>query len=112
MMDVWNSEDKRGTFPAVKRPTVLVIAPHTGDEVLGCGVAIQKHVAEGSRVVVIFMSSGRAYGNPHSAEADMQQRDAVEQCCEALGVSEVCSVQPLVSGSICTTARSGWKSGR
>ena len=35
---------------------VLVIAAHPDDEVLGCGVAIQKHIALGDTVYVMFMS--------------------------------------------------------
>lgn len=37
---------------------VLVIAPHTDDEVLGAGGAIQRHLAAGARVVVVFLTNG------------------------------------------------------
>jgi LmbE family N-acetylglucosaminyl deacetylase len=37
---------------------VLVIAPHTDDEVLGAGGAIQRHLAAGARVVVVILTNG------------------------------------------------------
>jgi LmbE family N-acetylglucosaminyl deacetylase len=35
--------------------TVLIIVPHCDDEVLGCGGAIQNHIAKGDRVSVCFV---------------------------------------------------------
>lgn len=40
-----------------ERNRILVIAPHADDEVLGCGGAIQRHVAEGDRVSVLIVSN-------------------------------------------------------
>ncbi|MCR4403761.1 MAG: PIG-L family deacetylase [Candidatus Acetothermia bacterium] len=37
---------------------ILVIAPHTDDEVLGTGGAIQRHLAHGARVVVVILTNG------------------------------------------------------
>ncbi len=37
---------------------VLVIAPHTDDEVLGAGGAIQHHLSQGARVVVVILTNG------------------------------------------------------
>lgn len=37
---------------------ILVVAAHADDEVLGCGGAIARHVAEGDHVHVVFMADG------------------------------------------------------
>jgi Uncharacterized proteins, LmbE homologs len=37
--------------------SVLVVAPHADDEVLGCGATIRKHVLEGDDVYVIVMTN-------------------------------------------------------
>ncbi len=38
--------------------TILVVAAHPDDEVLGCGGTILRHAAEGERVAVSFMAQG------------------------------------------------------
>lgn len=38
--------------------TVLVIAAHPDDEVLGCGGTIAKHVSQGDKVHLLFMADG------------------------------------------------------
>ena len=38
--------------------SILVIAAHPDDEVLGCGGTIARHVAEGDAVYVLFMTDG------------------------------------------------------
>ena len=41
----------------IKSNTVVVIAPHADDEVLGCGATIARHVSEGDKVVVAIMTN-------------------------------------------------------
>jgi len=38
---------------------VLVIAPHSDDEVIGCGGVIARHVRSGSTVHIVYMTDGR-----------------------------------------------------
>jgi len=38
--------------------SILIVAAHADDEVLGCGGTIARHVAEGDRVHVVFMADG------------------------------------------------------
>ena len=37
---------------------VVVLAPHMDDEIIGCGGVLCKHIANGDRVCVIYMSDG------------------------------------------------------
>ena len=49
---------------------VFVIAAHPDDEVLGCGGTLLKHVYEGDKVYILFVSEGVSgrYKNIHNAE--------------------------------------------
>jgi N-acetylglucosamine malate deacetylase 1 len=42
--------------PMKRKNTVLVIAPHMDDEVLGCGGTICRHLAQGDSVTVVFVA--------------------------------------------------------
>jgi len=46
--------------PPGRRDTVLIVAPHPDDEVLGCGGLIQQALANGARVHVALMTNGDA----------------------------------------------------
>jgi LmbE family N-acetylglucosaminyl deacetylase len=53
--------------------TVVVLAPHMDDEVIGCGGTLAHHVSCGADVTVIFLTDGRQGGTSaslHGAEAD------------------------------------------
>jgi len=55
----------------MKNNTILVVAAHPDDEVLGCGGAMAKHLDEGDQVFVLYMSSGvGARDGVEGAEAD------------------------------------------
>ena len=38
--------------------TILIVAAHADDEVLGCGGTIARHTAEGDVVHAVFMTDG------------------------------------------------------
>jgi len=68
--------------------TVLVVATHPDDEVLGCGGSIARHVAEGDVVHVLFMSDG-VYSRGECHLDELHQRN--QACDEAqciLGVTD------------------------
>lgn len=54
--------------------TVLVIAAHTDDEVLGCGGTIAKHVAHGDPVYAVFLADG-VTSRPGASETKQATRD-------------------------------------
>lgn len=58
---------------------VLVLAPHPDDEVLGVGGTLLKHAAEGSRIRLVFVSSGeRGKETPVKPDAALGQIRAKE----------------------------------
>ncbi len=73
--------------------TVLVIAAHPDDEVLGCGGAIARHTALGDQVHVLFMADGET--SRHVSDADVlvdvsesKRREAAQGALNVLGVGE------------------------
>src|SRR5208283_1519588 len=42
--------------------SVLVLAPHMDDEVIGCGGTLAKHAARGASITVAFLTDGAAGG--------------------------------------------------
>lgn len=69
--------------------TILILAAHPDDEVLGCGGVVQKYVQQGDKVVVGIVTNGSTSQYP-SDEAKYKAK--IEECKKAnelLGVSEV-----------------------
>ena len=69
--------------------TVLVVAPHPDDEVLGCGGSICVHVADGRRVAVAYLTFGENGSPVHPPEVMGPIREAeAREAMRVLGVSE------------------------
>lgn len=65
--------------------SVLVVAAHADDEVLGCGATIKKYVDNGDQVTIIFMTDG--VGSRSVESIDGSKRNlAKEQALQVLGV--------------------------
>lgn len=58
--------------------SVLVLAPHMDDEVIGCGGALRRHVLAGARVVVAFLTDGAAQGQELAEVRKAESRRAAE----------------------------------
>lgn len=67
--------------------TVLVVAAHPDDEVLGCGGTIARHVAEADTVHVIFMADGVGSRNGGVQETLAKREAATEEALAILGIS-------------------------
>ena len=78
---------------------ILIFAPHPDDETLACGGTIQKAIAQGKTVKVVFVTSGDSFGNDyemtHSSKDNpkdvdlgyLRQKEAL-QATEILGLTK------------------------
>jgi LmbE family N-acetylglucosaminyl deacetylase len=73
--------------------TVVVIAAHADDEVLGCGGTIAKLAREGKTVHILLLADGESSressGSARSADLIAQRQSAAEEACGILGAASV-----------------------
>jgi N-acetylglucosamine malate deacetylase 1 len=74
--------------------TILVVAAHPDDEVIGMGGTIARHTASGDRVHVLFLSDGVGSRQGPDAAARVKRLDGAARACELLG-SEMLQVGDL-----------------
>lgn len=79
-------------FNGEKVKSILVVAAHPDDEVLGCGGTIARLVEQGSRVHVAFLADG-VLSRPGDSETQLTElsirRAAAKKACDILGVNSV-----------------------
>jgi LmbE family N-acetylglucosaminyl deacetylase len=67
---------------------VLIVVAHADDETLGCGGTITKHIDNGDKVTVMFMTDGVS-SREHN-ENDVDNRESASSCAmNILGVKDV-----------------------
>ena len=70
--------------------SILVVAAHPDDEVLGCGGYIAARVKSGDEVVVTFVSDGVTSRDENSGVAEIEtRRHAARSAAKVLGVKDV-----------------------
>lgn len=98
--------------------TILVLAPHSDDEVIGCGGAMARHVQCGAQVHVAFLTDGRwgdgTLFSPQLSTADRQERQSAlveTRKAEARAAAAILGVQhlhflDLPDGALCANVTS------
>jgi N-acetylglucosamine malate deacetylase 1 len=81
--------------------SVVVLAPHMDDEVIGCGGSIALHVERGANVCVVFMTDGRGGSSDvtvlHGDERTRRERELIEtRKSEAQAALRVLGVNDMV----------------
>jgi LmbE family N-acetylglucosaminyl deacetylase len=70
--------------------SVLVVAAHPDDEVLGCGATMARHRAEGARVTVLVLADGVGARDPADRAKELAARQAAaRRACGELGVTDL-----------------------
>lgn len=71
--------------------TILVVAAHPDDEMLGCGGTIRLNASSGSDVHVAFLADGVSSrgGNEMHAKELSARRAAARKSCDVLGVKDI-----------------------
>ena len=68
---------------------VLVLAPHPDDEVIGCGGTVIRHVANGSNVLVVYLTKGQGgVPGPEGESMAEQRREEARAGLHQMGCSD------------------------
>lgn len=68
--------------------TILIVAAHTDDEVIGCGGTIARHVTEGDEVYGIFMADGVSSRHKSDRKELTIRNSAAEEVRKILGIKK------------------------
>ncbi|MCR6546276.1 PIG-L deacetylase family protein [Dehalobacterium formicoaceticum] len=70
--------------------TILVIAPHPDDDIIGCGGSMARHIQQGNHVAILYMTSGEDGSMQYSPEELGLIREAEAKSAAAkLGVTDL-----------------------
>ena len=66
--------------------SILVIAAHPDDDVLGCGGAIARHISHGDKVSILFLADGES--SRGSLDQLQQRRESAIKAASCIGVAK------------------------
>ena len=68
---------------------ILVVAAHSDDEALGCGGTVAKHISDGDKVTVVYMTDGVSSRTSNNCGESGERVCASHQAMKVLGVIDV-----------------------
>ncbi len=69
---------------------VMVIAPHPDDDLIGCGGSILKHLSQGDKVSIIYITNGDAENHDYKPEKFTQLRkEETRRAANVIGLSSI-----------------------
>lgn len=66
--------------------SILVVVAHADDETLGCAGTIAKHIAEGDKVSIVFMTDGVSSRDHCGQQQEFERNSAMDNAMKTLGV--------------------------
>ena len=75
----------------MNQESVLVVASHPDDEILGCGGTIAKHIIAGDQVAIVFMTNGESSRGGAVSDNIMIRNKECEGALKVLGIKDVMS---------------------
>lgn len=73
----------------MNQKSILVVASHPDDEVIGCGGTIAMHTAAGDQVAVIFMTNGESSRGEAVSDNITSRNKDCEEALKVLGIKNV-----------------------
>lgn len=71
------------------RQTILVIAAHPDDEILGCGGTLAKHARDGDLVYGLILGEGKTSRDQHDKNELLALKDEAESSAKIIGIKQL-----------------------
>jgi len=71
------------------KKTILIVAAHPDDEVLGCGGMISKYGSMGVDIHVIFMTNGSSSRKESNSQVIIKRKKSAEYAAKLLGINSI-----------------------
>ena len=73
----------------MNKKSILVVASHPDDEVIGCGGTIAMHIAAGDQVAVVFMTNGESSRGEAISDNISRRNKECDEALKVLGIKNV-----------------------